>query len=207
MIALQGDGRLGEAGRIRTGVWAPSPLVCRLWKYSDLRANTLSFPRAGDPETLLCSRRQPSQEPGTWHHGVLGCPPAARHGSALHRALLRGPTEPRGLLGSHCWACSIACRVRVGDALLATPLSPSPLPQAQKLLGAAEPAWHVEWLVQSVPTGGQSPPSFFCDTDTKQGECQRGSKGSEARPNGHFSSWPLGGARAHWSKACLLVPH
>ena len=117
------------------------------------------------------------------------------------------PSRAERAPGIPLLACSIACRVRVGDALLATPLSPSPLPQAQKLLGAAEPAWHVEWLVQSVPTGGQSPPRFFCDTDTKAGECQRGSKGSEARPNGHFSSWPLGGARAHWSKACLLVPH
>lgn len=53
MIAPGGDGRLGEVGRIRRGAWAPSLLVCGPWKYSDLRANTLSFPGAGDPALLL----------------------------------------------------------------------------------------------------------------------------------------------------------
>lgn len=189
MIALQGDGRLGEAERIRTGVWAPSPLVCGLWKYSDLRANTLSFPRAGDPETLLCSRRQPSREPGTWHHGVLGfhqlpdmAQPSIEPSSGADRAE-RAPGVP--LL-----ACSIACRVRVGGALLATPLSPSPLPQAQKLLGAAEPAWHVEWLVQSVPTRGQSPPSFFCVKRTPKRVSVR--EAQRAQRPGPMGTSPLG---------------
>lgn len=126
MIALWGDGRLGEVGRIRRGAWAPSLLVCGPWKYSDLRANAVFL---GQEIQCPCcgTRRQPSQEPGTWHRVVLGCRSAARHGPAFRTASLQGPDRVERAPGVPPLACSITCRVRVGDH---PPPRPRQLPSA-----------------------------------------------------------------------------
>lgn len=171
MIALWGDGRLGEVGRIRRGAWAPSLLVCGPWKYSDLRANAVFL---GQEIQCPCcgTRRQPSQEPGTWHRVVLGCRSAARHGPAFRTASLQGPDRVERAPGVAPLACSITCRVRVGDhpppPPPATPLSPSPLPEARSCQEL--PSWRATlsgWCSLCLLEGRDLPASR--DKDTKEG--------------------------------------